>query len=166
MEQITFRRYISVQNFNFDIYLVWAWNLLFYLKGKHRLRVCGKTVWRRLFVPWREAAIGSCSNLNNEEFHIFYPLPNMIRVINSKRMSWAGCVSCTEELRNVCNSFIGKPRPRWEDSIKWFLRKYFVRDWTIWFKIWASDSHFCTLHLTYGYLWNRISDPTEQRLVS
>jgi hypothetical protein len=41
-------------------------------------------------------------------------------------MSWAGCV--LEELRNVCNSFIGKPRPRWEDGIKWFVRKYFVRD--------------------------------------
>jgi len=34
LEQIRFRRYISVQNFNFDSYLVWAQNLLFYLKGK------------------------------------------------------------------------------------------------------------------------------------
>lgn len=124
----------------------------FIWREKHRLRVFGKTVWRRLFVPWREAAIESCGNLHNEGFHIFYPLPNMIRVINSKRMIWAGCVSRMEELRNVCNSFIGKPRPRWEDSIKRFLRKYFVRDWTIWFKIWASDSHLCTLYLTYGYL--------------
>jgi len=64
------------------------------------------------------AAIGSCGKLHNEEFHVFYPLPNMTRVINVKRMSWAGCVSCMEELRNVCNSFIGKPRPRWEDTIK------------------------------------------------
>lgn len=125
-----------------------------------------RTIWRRLFVPWREAAIGSCGNLHNEEFNIFYPVPNMIRVINSKRMNWAGCVSCMEELRNVCNSFIGKHRPRWEDSIKWFLRKYFVRDWTIWFKIWASDSHLYTLYLTYGYLWNRSSDLTEQHLLS
>jgi len=119
----------------------------------------------RLLVPWRETAIGSCGNLHNEEFHVFYPLPNMIRVINAKRMSWAECVSCVEELKNVCNSFIGKPRPRWEDSIKWFLRKYFVRDWTIWFKIWASDSHLCTLYLTYGYLWNRSSDLSEQHLM-
>jgi hypothetical protein len=46
--------------------------------------------------------------------------------------------------------------------------KYFVRDWTgfIWFKIWAGDSHLCTLYLTYGYLWNRSSDLTEQHLVS
>jgi hypothetical protein len=62
----------------------------FIWRGKHRLRVLGKTFWRRLFVPWREVAIGSCDNLHNEEFHIFYPLRNMIRVVNSKRMSWAG----------------------------------------------------------------------------
>ena len=82
------------------------------------------------------------------------------------RMSWAGCLSYMEELRNVCSGFIGKPRPRWEDSIKWFLGQYFVSDWTIWFKIWASDSRLCTLYLTYGYMWNRSTDLTEQHLVS
>jgi hypothetical protein len=79
---------------------------------EHRLRVFGKMVLRRLFVPWRQAAVGSWSNLHNEKFHIFYPLPYIIRVINSRRMSWAGCVLCVEEMKNACNSLIGKPRPR------------------------------------------------------
>jgi hypothetical protein len=43
--------------------------------------VFGKMVWRRLFVPWREAGMESCSDLHNEEFHVFYPLPKMIRLI-------------------------------------------------------------------------------------
>jgi hypothetical protein len=55
-----------------------------------------------------------------------YVLPNIIRVIKSRRVRWAGHVASTGEMRNVYKILIGIPegrrplrRPRcgWEDSI-------------------------------------------------
>jgi len=56
---------------------------------------------------------------------------NLIRVIKSKRMRWAGHVACMEEMRNAYNILVGKPevkRPlgrskrRREDNIRMDLR--------------------------------------------
>jgi hypothetical protein len=56
---------------------------------------------------------------------------NLIRVIKSKRMRWAGHVVCMEEMRNAYNILVGKPevkRPlgrskrRREDNIRMDLR--------------------------------------------
>jgi hypothetical protein len=64
--------------------------------------------------------------LHNEELHNLYSLENIIRMIKSRRMRWAGLVALIGEMRNVCKILVGKPerkrplgRPRrkWEDNV-------------------------------------------------
>jgi hypothetical protein len=44
---------------------------------------------------------GGCRIQGNEELHNFYSSPNIIRMIKSRRMRWAGHVATMEEERNV-----------------------------------------------------------------
>ena len=61
-----------------------------------------------------------------------YSLPNIVRVVKSRRMRWAGHVARMGEGRGVHRVLIGKPegkrplgRPshRWEDNIKMVLQE-------------------------------------------
>jgi hypothetical protein len=70
--------------------------------------------------------------LHNEEFNDLYFSPNIIRVIKSRRMRWAGHVARMGERRSVCRVLVGKlegkkplgrPRHRWEDNIKMDLKE-------------------------------------------
>jgi hypothetical protein len=70
--------------------------------------------------------------LHNEELHILYSFPNIIRQIKSRRMRWAGHVARMGEERNVYMVLMGKPegkrplerpRHRWEDGIRMDLRE-------------------------------------------
>jgi hypothetical protein len=49
-------------------------------------------------VSKREAVTGQCRKLHNEELHILYSSPNIIRVIKWIRR-WARNLTCTEERR-------------------------------------------------------------------
>ena len=70
---------------------------------------------------------GEWRKLHNEEFNDLYCSPNIVRVIKSRRMRWAGHVACLGERRGVYGVLVGKPegkrqlgrpRHRWEDNIK------------------------------------------------
>jgi hypothetical protein len=50
-------------------------------------------VLRRIFAPKRDVATGEWRRLHNEELNDLYSLPNIIRVIKSRRMRWAGHVA-------------------------------------------------------------------------
>jgi hypothetical protein len=78
------------------------------LGEEHRLRVLGNTVLRRIFGPKREED-GSWRKLHNDELHNLYSSPNIIRVIKSRRMRWAGHVACMGEGRGVYRVLIGRP---------------------------------------------------------
>ena len=61
-----------------------------------------------------------------------YSLPNIVRVIKSRRMRWAGHVAHMGEGRDVHRVLIGKPegkrplgkpRRRWEDNIRMDLQE-------------------------------------------
>jgi hypothetical protein len=61
-----------------------------------------------------------------------YSSPNIIRMIKSRRMRWAGHVARMRETRNVYRLLMGKPerktplgrpRGRWVDNIKMDLSK-------------------------------------------
>ena len=61
-----------------------------------------------------------------------YCLPNIVRVVKSRRMRWAGHVLCMGEDSGVHRVLVGKPegkrplrRPRrkWEDNIKMDLQE-------------------------------------------
>jgi hypothetical protein len=47
--------------------------------------------------------------LHNEELHILYSSPNIIRQIKSRRMRWTGHMARMEEEGNVYKVLIGKP---------------------------------------------------------
>jgi hypothetical protein len=50
-------------------------------------------VMRRIFGPKRDEAAGEWRRLHNEELNNLYLSPNIIRVIKSRRMRWAGHVA-------------------------------------------------------------------------
>ena len=84
-------------------------------------------VLRRLFGLRREEVTKERRKLHNEELNHLYSSPNIVRVINSRRMRWVGHVARMEERRGVCGVLVGKPdgkrplgrpRLRWEDNIK------------------------------------------------
>jgi len=64
-----------------------TWSLT--LSKEHRLRVSKNRMLRRIFGPKREEVVGGWRRMHNE-FHNLYALPNIIRVIISKRMRWVG----------------------------------------------------------------------------
>jgi hypothetical protein len=66
-------------------------------------------VLRRIFGPKREEVKGQWRKLHNEELHILYSSPNIIRQIKSRRMRWAGLVARMGEERNVYKVLMGKP---------------------------------------------------------
>jgi hypothetical protein len=70
--------------------------------------------------------------LHNDELHDLYSSPNIVRVIKSRRMRWAGHVARMWEGRCVYRDLVGRPkekrplerpRRRWEDNIKMDLRE-------------------------------------------
>jgi hypothetical protein len=84
-------------------------------------------VLSRIFGPKRDEVTGEWGKLHNEELHILYSSPDIIRQIKSRRMRWAGHVACMGEERNVYRVLMGKPqgkrplgRPglKWEDGIR------------------------------------------------
>jgi hypothetical protein len=77
--------------------------------GEHRLRVFEKRVLRRIFGPKREEDV-SWRKLHNDELQDVYCSPNIVRVIKSRRMRWAGHVARMEEGRGVYRVLVGKPK--------------------------------------------------------
>jgi hypothetical protein len=63
------------------------------LREGQRLRVFENRVLRRILGPKRDKATGEWRTLHNEELNDLYSPPNIIRVIKSRRMRWAGHVA-------------------------------------------------------------------------
>jgi hypothetical protein len=83
---------------------------------------------------------GEWIKLNNEELNDLYSLPNIVRVVKSRRMRWAGHVARMGEERGVRRVLVGKTegkrplgrtRRGWEDNIKMDFQEVGVgcRDW-------------------------------------
>ena len=65
-------------------------------------------ILRRIFGPKRDEN-GEGRRLHNEELHSLYRLRNILRVINSRRLRWAGHVARMEEGRSAFKILTGKP---------------------------------------------------------
>jgi hypothetical protein len=101
------------------------WSLI--LSEEYIMRVFENRVLRRIFGPRRDEVTGDRMKLHNEELHNLCSSPNIIRMIKTRRMRWAGHVARMGETRNAYRILVGKPeekrplgrrRRRWVDSIK------------------------------------------------
>ena len=57
------------------------------------LRGFENRVLRRVFVPKRDEITGEWRKLHNEDLRDLYSLPNIVQVVKSRRMRWAGHVA-------------------------------------------------------------------------
>ena len=84
------------------------------------------------FGPKRDGVTGEWRKLHNEELNDLYCSPNIVRVIKSRRMRWAGHVARIEEGRVMHKVLVGKPEGKsyWRDQdvdwriiLRWIFRK-------------------------------------------
>ena len=114
---------------------------------------------RRIFGSKRDEN-GQWKRLHNEEFHSLYRSPNIVEVIKSRRLRWAGHVVTMEEGKRVFKILtvkptgkrpLGRPRRSWEDNIRMDLKE--IRgiglNWLrigiigepLWMQHWTSGFH-------------------------
>jgi hypothetical protein len=97
-----------------------TWSLT--LREEHRLRVLENRVLRRIFGPKRDKVTGKWRRLHNDELNDLYSSPNIIRVIRSRRMRWAGHVARMGEGRGAYRVLMGRPegrRPLGRPRLRW-----------------------------------------------
>jgi hypothetical protein len=89
-------------------------------------------VLRRIFGPKKGEVTGEWRKLHNEELNDLNSLPNIVRVVKSRKMRWVGHVERMGEEIGVHRVLVGKPegkmplgrpRRRWEGNIKMDLQE-------------------------------------------
>jgi len=107
-----------------------TWSLT--LREERKLRVFENMVLRKIFGPRRDEVTGEWRRLYNEELNDVYSSPNIVRVIKSRRIRWAGHVARMGEERGAYGVLVGKPegkrplgrpRRRWVDNIRMDLQE-------------------------------------------
>ena len=107
-----------------------TWPLI--LKEERRLRVFENRLLRKIFGPKRDEVTREWRKLHNEELNDLYCSPNIVRVVKSTGMRWAGHVALMGESSGVYRVLVwksegkrpfGRPRRRWEDNIKMDLQE-------------------------------------------
>jgi len=107
-----------------------TWSLT--LREERKLRVFENMVLRRIFGPRRDEVTGEWRRLHNEQLNDLLSSPNIVQVIKSRRMRWAGHVACMGEEREVYRVLVGtpegrrplgRPRRRWVDNITMDLQE-------------------------------------------
>ena len=97
-----------------------AWSVT--LKEECGLRVSESSVLRKIFVPKRDEVTGEWRKIQNEELYDIYSSAYIIRVIESRRMRWAGNVERMGDRRDAYRALavgpegerpLGSPRRRW-----------------------------------------------------
>jgi hypothetical protein len=131
---------VAVQNLNIKVhrniilfivlYGCVTWSLI--LREERRLRVFENRVLRRIIGPKRDEVTGEWRRLHDNELNDLYCSPNIVWVVKSRQMRWAGHVARMGEDRVVHRVLVGKPegkrplgrpRRRWEDNTEMEIRK-------------------------------------------
>jgi hypothetical protein len=75
-----------------------------------------KRVLRTLFLPKRDEIREGWNKLHNEEVYNFYSSPDIIRIIRSIKIKWAGHMAGMGEKTIACTISVGKLKERdhWE----------------------------------------------------
>jgi hypothetical protein len=130
------------------------------LGKERRLRIFENRVLRKIYGPKREED-GSWRKLHNDELQSLYSSQNIVRVIKSRRMRWAGHVARMGEGRGVYGVLVGRPdgkrplgrpRRRWEDSIKMDLREIGI-DGVNWIRLTQDTVQWPAFVNTVMNLW-------------
>ena len=95
-----------------------------------RLRLFEKRVVRRIFGHKRDEVTGKWKKVCNEELNNLYSSLNIVRVIKSRRMRWAGLVARIGVLVGKPDGKgpLGSPRRKWENNIKMGLQEVGCED--------------------------------------
>ena len=102
-----------------------TWSLT--LREERKLRVFENMVLRR-----RDKVTGEWRRFHTEELFDLYSSPNIVWVIKSRRMKWAGHVARMGEERGVYRVLVGKPegrrplgrpRCRWVNNVRMDLQE-------------------------------------------
>jgi hypothetical protein len=100
------------------------------LKEEHKLRVFENRVLREIFGFEKDEITGPSIKLRTEELYDMYCSLNIVRVIKSRRVRWAGHVARMRESRGAYRVLVGKPegkrplgrpRSRRQNNIKMYL---------------------------------------------
>ena len=83
-----------------------AWSLI--LREERRLNLFENRILRRIFGPNRYAN-GKYIDFTMRNFICVYRSPNIVRVIKSRGLKWAGRVARMEEGRSALNMLTGTP---------------------------------------------------------
>ena len=67
---------------------------------------------RRIFGLKTDEVTGEWRKLHNEELNDMYSSPNIVRVIKSRRMRWAGHVARVGKRRGVYRVLVGNPEEK------------------------------------------------------
>jgi len=123
------------------------------LREKRRLTVFENRVLRRIFGPKCDEVTRERGKLHNEELNDLYISTNIVRVIKSRRMGWAGHVAHTGERKDGYRVW-GWENLRERDHLRdpgldgriilrWIFRKWDVGVWTgsIWLRIGTGGGH-------------------------
>jgi len=108
------------------------------LREERKLRVFENMVLRRIFGPRSDEVMREWRRLHNEELNDLYSSPNIVRVIKSRRMRWAGHVAGMVEERGCIESWWGNRREgdQWGELgvdgriLGWISRRWDVGIWT------------------------------------
>jgi hypothetical protein len=98
--QLTLRSYYKELTINIKKQFT---NLKFHLVFENR-------VLKRIFGPKSDKVTGEWRTLHNEQLHDLYSSPSIIRIVQSRRMRWAGHVARMGEKRNVYRLLGGSAR--------------------------------------------------------
>jgi hypothetical protein len=102
------------------------------LREENRLRVFENRMLRRIFGTEMDEVTEEWRRLHNKELYALYSSSDIIWMVKSRRLRWAGHVARMGERRGAYRAVVGKPegtrplgrpRRRWEDNIKMDLRE-------------------------------------------
>jgi hypothetical protein len=79
------------------------------LREERRLRDFENRMMKRVFGPQWDEVTWEWRKLHNEELNDLYSLPNIVRLVKSRRMKWAGHVARMGKKREVHRVLVGKP---------------------------------------------------------
>jgi len=105
----------------------------------------------RVFGPKRDEVTGEWRKLHNEDLRDLYSLPNIVQVVKSRRMRWAGHMARVVKGRGVHGVLVGNLRERdhwgdpdieWRIILKWIFGKWqgVETGWS-WLRIGTDGGH-------------------------